>query len=686
MSNNRNLCAALVGAGIFLAGGCATTPQPRSQPAPPPPVVKAPPAAPVTPAPAVRQPTREELLAARLEQLRRQWAQAPYDWKNCNAVGETLLELKEYRAAELVFEQALAVHPISEMLTQEKRRDNLAKARADALRQQQEQQRKAQEMAATNAMMSGLLGSMANMPNMAAGSRQALNVMTPMLEGFANAEVGMAQAQAMVTGSVAELAEYGLPARKEKAALWFNLGQAQAGYGNNVKAAASLESAFQFDPARYDILWRLALAWREEGRPDKALLVANRYLAMMPGGKNMANCLVVMDLFRALRLPEEADAAFDGMAAVGRAPDSADVRNLMEWGDFCNRAGRFGEALPAYAAAYRKAAIRDTALLNGLAVAYLSTGKPIQESGLIAEMSAGAEKARAPDYQWYLAGSLHELSGNPQGAREAFLKAVERWEKEYAGQEIPGHIAVCFAAIGRLPQAATYLHATLRGDRNGILSGRDYFRIVGIHEKAGRPELAMLFCRLSLRETPGFRPAELAMERLARNEEANVKASLAQAEAALRDGDKAKAILALSAAAALMPGGEKQDALYADVLRLAVGMENPPPVPEAGRAHWLRGNAICKQVKSPADIHRALMEYQMALAEAPWMASLWLNVAVCHGLLNDYDNAVREIKMYLNGTADPKAAGDSWDKLYELEQQWNTARRELKGLNPFKKR
>ena len=681
--------AVIVGAGLTLLAGCVTPPDgtqySSNTTVPPQPAQVEPAAQPALPPPSVplHQPSQEEQLRTKLDLLRKQLAQSSYDWRIYSQIGQAFLELKDYRSAAAAFEQALTTHPITKTLDQERKAMDMAKARADAARAQQEQMRVAQETAAANAMMSGLMGSMSMMPG--AGTMQ--NVM-PVIEGMNRYNEGMAVAAATGAGQVnEETIDSSMPERQDLATIWINLALAQAGYGDYATAAASMERAYQIDPARHDALWRLAGIWREAGSPDRALSVMTRYLAFAPGKPNPQCCLMITEIFRSLGMDADAAIALDAAVKPLReavAANPNDLTALQTLGNICNQGGLYDEAFKAFSAAYKQKP-GDAAVINGLVVSELSLGKTRPDAELVGRMEAMAAASPNAAYSWYLIGRFQEESGNATAAGAAYRKSVDAWDASGAHGKVPGHVAVSYAGCGQTNKAAQCLDQLLDEQVGSSMAYIEFFRVGAVREKAdNRPEQAIEYYSLCLDANPNYRPASLALQRIAARTEAAVTAQLAESAAALTRGDKAGAIASRAAAVALLPPGQKKDDLQREILRLAASTEKLPAVSAEGRAHWMRGNAIVKQAKSQKDVWRALLEYRQAIIQAPWQNSLRLNVAACYGMLGRYDDAIRETRLFLDGSPDAKAAEEARSRVYELEYQCKVARRELGALNPFR--
>ena len=412
-----------------------------------------------------------------------------------------------------------------------------------------------------------------------------------------------------------------------------------------------------------------------------------RYLAFAPGKPNPQCCLMISEIFRSLGMEADAAQALDAAVKPLReavAANPNDLAALQTLGNLCNQSGLYDEAFKTFTAAY-KLKPADAAVINGLVVAELSLGKPQADSTIVGRMeSMAAASANAP-YAWYLLGRLQEESGNSSAATAAYRKSVEAWEAAGARGKVPGHVAVSYAGCGLTNKAAQCLEQVLDEQVGSSLAYIEFFRVGAVHEKTdATPEQAIEFYALCLDANPNYRPAALALQRLAARTEATVTAQLAESAAALVKGDKAGAIANRAAAVALLPPGAKKDDLYRDILRLAATADRLPPVPADARAHWMRGNAIVKQAKSQKDVWRALLEFRQALIQAPWQSSLRLNVVACYGMLGRYDDAIRETRMFLEGSPDLKAVEEARSRIYELEYQCKVARRELGGLNPFR--
>jgi tetratricopeptide (TPR) repeat protein len=98
-------------------------------------------------------------------------------------------------------------------------------------------------------------------------------------------------------------------------------------------------------------------------------------------------------------------------------------------------------------------------------------------------------------------------------------------------------------------------------------------------------------------------------------------------------------------------------------------MPTPPEMPDDAHRHVVRGELMLKD----GHIDRALVEFNEALRLAPYMPKLYQNTAVIYGELKQYDQAIRQMHLYLTAapeTPDARTAQDQitkWELRLEME-------------------
>jgi tetratricopeptide (TPR) repeat protein len=96
-------------------------------------------------------------------------------------------------------------------------------------------------------------------------------------------------------------------------------------------------------------------------------------------------------------------------------------------------------------------------------------------------------------------------------------------------------------------------------------------------------------------------------------------------------------------------------------------MPTPPELPDDARRRVVRGETLLKD----GMLDRALVEFNEALRIAPYVPKLYYNTALIYGQLKQYDQAIRQMRLYLLAAPeapDARAAQDQITK-WELQQE-----------------
>jgi tetratricopeptide (TPR) repeat protein len=98
-------------------------------------------------------------------------------------------------------------------------------------------------------------------------------------------------------------------------------------------------------------------------------------------------------------------------------------------------------------------------------------------------------------------------------------------------------------------------------------------------------------------------------------------------------------------------------------------MPTPPEMPDDAHRRVVRGELMLKD----GQIDRALVEFNEALRIAPYMSKLYQNTAVIYGELKQYEQAIGQMRIYLQAapeTPDARTAQDQitkWEMRLEME-------------------
>jgi len=119
------------------------------------------------------------------------------------------------------------------------------------------------------------------------------------------------------------------------------------------------------------------------------------------------------------------------------------------------------------------------------------------------------------------------------------------------------------------------------------------------------------------------------------------------------------------------------------VIRLAVAMDQLPPIPEEARRHFVRGTTLFRDAKSPDDYQQVLDEFGQAASLAPWWPEARYNFALALEAAGDYDKAIANIRLYLLFKLPETDARSAQDKIYALEaKQEKAAKAKVEESSP----
>ena len=114
-------------------------------------------------------------------------------------------------------------------------------------------------------------------------------------------------------------------------------------------------------------------------------------------------------------------------------------------------------------------------------------------------------------------------------------------------------------------------------------------------------------------------------------------------------------------------GNEQEASTLRTAMFTASGkMPTPPEMPDDAHRNVVRGEALLNQ----GTLERALVEFNEALRIAPYMPKMYYNTALIYGELKQYDQAIRQMHLYLTvapEAPDARAAQDQITK-WELQQ------------------
>ncbi len=120
------------------------------------------------------------------------------------------------------------------------------------------------------------------------------------------------------------------------------------------------------------------------------------------------------------------------------------------------------------------------------------------------------------------------------------------------------------------------------------------------------------------------------------------------------------------------------------VIKLAVAMDQMPPIPEEARKHFLIGNALFKDAKTLDDYTQVINEFNQAISNAPWWPEARYNRALAFEADGKYADAVEQLKLYQLFKLPDDEARTVQDKIYVLGAKQEKAAKESQVIEDLK--
>lgn len=105
------------------------------------------------------------------------------------------------------------------------------------------------------------------------------------------------------------------------------------------------------------------------------------------------------------------------------------------------------------------------------------------------------------------------------------------------------------------------------------------------------------------------------------------------------------------------------------IINLVHRMDPPPAIPEEARKHAVYADTALKSATydNRKGFDDAIREYEEALIIAPWWAGAYLNLGIVYGNAENYEAAIRSLKLYLIASPGAPDAQAVQNKIYEFE-------------------
>lgn len=123
-------------------------------------------------------------------------------------------------------------------------------------------------------------------------------------------------------------------------------------------------------------------------------------------------------------------------------------------------------------------------------------------------------------------------------------------------------------------------------------------------------------------------------------------------------------------------GSSTEQQLRETIIKLARKLDPPPAVPEEAERRMARGRAAIESASSEQDFIEAATEFQKAARAAPWLPEAYFNLGVVYEKAGRYEEARRNLKLYLTAAPNASDAKQVREQLYKLEFQAEKANRQ----------
>jgi tetratricopeptide (TPR) repeat protein len=146
-----------------------------------------------------------------------------------------------------------------------------------------------------------------------------------------------------------------------------------------------------------------------------------------------------------------------------------------------------------------------------------------------------------------------------------------------------------------------------------------------------------------------------------------VNAHLTKAKQLDAQGKYAESLPEYAQALGYAANEQEASTLRAAMFAASGRMPTPPELPDDARRRVVRGETLLKD----GMLDRALVEFNEALRIAPYVPKLYYNTALLYGQLKQYDQAIRQMHLYVLAAPeapDARAAQDEITK-WELQQE-----------------
>ena len=201
------------------------------------------------------------------------------------------------------------------------------------------------------------------------------------------------------------------------------------------------------------------------------------------------------------------------------------------------------------------------------------------------------------------------------------------------------------------------LHQSLRQIHRAVLYAR----------KGDMAKAQEIYFSADSRIDPRFLPAVKEKDAFLALVQPIVDTHLAMAKQLDAQGKYAESLPEYAQALSYAANEQEASTLRAALFAASGRMPTPPELPDEARRHVVRGELLLKD----GMLDRALAEFNEALRIAPYVPKLYYNTALIYGELKQYDQASRQMRLYLQAAPEAPDARDAQDQItkWELQQE-----------------
>jgi tetratricopeptide (TPR) repeat protein len=144
-----------------------------------------------------------------------------------------------------------------------------------------------------------------------------------------------------------------------------------------------------------------------------------------------------------------------------------------------------------------------------------------------------------------------------------------------------------------------------------------------------------------------------------------VNAHLTKAKQLDAQGKYAESLPEYAQALSFAANEQEASTLRAAMFAASGKMPTPPEMPDEAHRHVVRGELLLNQ----GMLERGLAEFNEALRIAPYMPKMYYNTALIYGELKQYDQAIRQMHLYLTAAPEAPDARTAQDEITKWEMR-----------------